>query len=761
VIAVLLLWFSLWGVSTDAAELLPLGDFSAKWEGMCHCHYRYGMADLHNHVTQSFYEKLSRDIRYQYRFHFMNHLFGHNIHVLLVPEDVEFPPKYLVNEECSLLDSVKDQSILVQSVLDSSDAPKLYSPQWESIEGKFTGKGIEAYFALENPVELTHRVDNARVWCEPTADFAVNGYSKILALNGIQWKAFTPSQYPLGTLDPLKFWNSVKSKWRLVETDSFGKPITGYQASATRNDSPSLGIKDSSPLAILPLAPLTGLRYFKVIHEDACAHYSKFEASFDDHLMIRFPPEVRVRVEPIPCSDFDKKLKIRIEFPGSLEGLETDVEVVLSGPSGEIDRRVFKIDAALDLEYPNPRVAGSYALKVSTRITGEPVTQSVSKTFSILPPELKIQAPSSAFVGAPVDFFADTGSAPIVPIRWKYRDEQQVLKNFSDTSNRIRLSWGDAGIYQVEADASWNEQCVARDTTQVEVQEIEPRVDLAVNTQNQDCDSGSPLEVRYHIDPGLVTVKAFTVDWFKNGIRVKSQSLLPTSGSTSFDPGHEPGDYRAEFRLKTEAKPGFEKTWVYSKSFVVAPLSPEAIDIVLSPYGKRDQAIDISWLRVGRGSNLSPPNTKVWTYRSETGQLLLGPMNADRWQKTWTERGSFPVSLETRWSNECVAKAQREIRIIGDLSVFVPNAFTPQGDRLNEVFRPVSLDVKDTRFLVLNRWGEILYRESAPDAEHLRGWDGTYGGKPAPDGVYVWKFEGSDYITKKPLQFTGTVHLLR
>jgi gliding motility-associated-like protein len=136
-------------------------------------------------------------------------------------------------------------------------------------------------------------------------------------------------------------------------------------------------------------------------------------------------------------------------------------------------------------------------------------------------------------------------------------------------------------------------------------------------------------------------------------------------------------------------------------------------------------------------------------------------MNANRWQKTWTERGSFPVSLETRWSNECVAKAQREIRIIGDLSVFVPNAFTPQGDRLNEVFRPVSLDVKDTRFLVLNRWGEILYRESAPDAEHLRGWDGTYGGKPAPDGVYVWKFEGSDYITKKPLQFTGTVHLLR
>lgn len=90
--------------------------------------------------------------------------------------------------------------------------------------------------------------------------------------------------------------------------------------------------------------------------------------------------------------------------------------------------------------------------------------------------------------------------------------------------------------------------------------------------------------------------------------------------------------------------------------------------------------------------------------------------------------------------------------------VYVPNAFTPNGNGLNDLFMPSTgfVDIVDYSFAVFNRWGELLYQTDDRNA----GWDGKYKGNKCEPEVYVWiltfKTASGQYIDRK-----GTVTLLR
>lgn len=67
--------------------------------------------------------------------------------------------------------------------------------------------------------------------------------------------------------------------------------------------------------------------------------------------------------------------------------------------------------------------------------------------------------------------------------------------------------------------------------------------------------------------------------------------------------------------------------------------------------------------------------------------------------------------------------------------IHVPNAFTPDGDGRNDVFRPVIHETVDQWELhIFNRWGELIFASGDPDA----GWDGNSQGQEAPQGIYNW-----------------------
>jgi len=89
--------------------------------------------------------------------------------------------------------------------------------------------------------------------------------------------------------------------------------------------------------------------------------------------------------------------------------------------------------------------------------------------------------------------------------------------------------------------------------------------------------------------------------------------------------------------------------------------------------------------------------------------------------------------------------------------LLVPNAFTPNNDGNNDVFKPILIGMKSLDvFMVYNRWGQMLYSGSGNDAA----WDGTFAGRKQETATYVWYAEGVDYLNNK-IKRKGSVILIR
>jgi gliding motility-associated-like protein len=106
----------------------------------------------------------------------------------------------------------------------------------------------------------------------------------------------------------------------------------------------------------------------------------------------------------------------------------------------------------------------------------------------------------------------------------------------------------------------------------------------------------------------------------------------------------------------------------------------------------------------------------------------------------------------------CVDSAYITVKVFKTSpQVFVPTAFTPNGDGLNDVFRPIAVGLtKIEYFSVYNRWGQLVFTTT----QNGKGWDGKIGGEEQPSGTFVWMVKGVDY-TGKPVFEKGTVTLIR
>ncbi|WP_317897424.1 DUF7948 domain-containing protein [Aurantibacillus circumpalustris] len=96
--------------------------------------------------------------------------------------------------------------------------------------------------------------------------------------------------------------------------------------------------------------------------------------------------------------------------------------------------------------------------------------------------------------------------------------------------------------------------------------------------------------------------------------------------------------------------------------------------------------------------------------------------------------GEYPVVLLVKNKWDCSDTAIQSIKIEPDFTIYIPDAFTPNEDGLNEVFKPVIRTSKFYHFSVFDRWGALIFETDQPD----KGWDGTYNGQPCKSDVYVW-----------------------
>jgi len=90
-------------------------------------------------------------------------------------------------------------------------------------------------------------------------------------------------------------------------------------------------------------------------------------------------------------------------------------------------------------------------------------------------------------------------------------------------------------------------------------------------------------------------------------------------------------------------------------------------------------------------------------------------------------------------------------------SLYIPSAFTPNSDRVNDVFVPVGQYIKNFEMYIFDRWGMQLYHTT----DIKQGWNGTVGGgTPVQEDTYIYKIlitdsEGNNHT------YVGNITLLK
>ncbi len=112
--------------------------------------------------------------------------------------------------------------------------------------------------------------------------------------------------------------------------------------------------------------------------------------------------------------------------------------------------------------------------------------------------------------------------------------------------------------------------------------------------------------------------------------------------------------------------------------------------------------------------------------------------------------------------NGCSDTSSRTIVVEpGFACVYVPNAFTPNGDGLNDVFTVNGEYLQDVQLRIFNRWGEMIFESSNPSG----GWDGTYKGQPLPADVFLYSVKAGSCndseLSQNDSHRTGSVTLIR
>lgn len=89
----------------------------------------------------------------------------------------------------------------------------------------------------------------------------------------------------------------------------------------------------------------------------------------------------------------------------------------------------------------------------------------------------------------------------------------------------------------------------------------------------------------------------------------------------------------------------------------------------------------------------------------------------------------------------CSASNLQTVNVYNPRKVWIPNAFTPDGDGVNDTFGPLNIeDYPGAKFSIFNRWGQKVFFSEGPTQNDFR-WDGRFLGQPQSADVYTWTVE--------------------
>lgn len=122
--------------------------------------------------------------------------------------------------------------------------------------------------------------------------------------------------------------------------------------------------------------------------------------------------------------------------------------------------------------------------------------------------------------------------------------------------------------------------------------------------------------------------------------------------------------------------------------------------------------------------------------------------------------GTYNVCLYAYNAANCPDSTCFDVMIDEDFVIYVPNAFTPNGDGMNDEFHVYGNDIDPENYhlMLFNRWGELIFETDV----YGTGWNGLMSnGLKAPNDVYVWRLKTEALSQEKYYDKVGSVTLVR
>ncbi len=160
-----------------------------------------------------------------------------------------------------------------------------------------------------------------------------------------------------------------------------------------------------------------------------------------------------------------------------------------------------------------------------------------------------------------------------------------------------------------------------------------------------------------------------------------------------------------------------------STSFSIYEIPPPVADFSFTP--------EVVYLNKGK-CRFNDESTPVvwwkWDFGDGSSILKQNPIH------TYFETGNFLVTLVVKDANDCADSISKYVPVREKTTLFVPNAFTPNANGLNDEFKAIGINVLDFEMYIFSRWGDQIFYSN--DIE--TGWDGTFKGDPVPVDVYTY-----------------------
>jgi gliding motility-associated-like protein len=159
--------------------------------------------------------------------------------------------------------------------------------------------------------------------------------------------------------------------------------------------------------------------------------------------------------------------------------------------------------------------------------------------------------------------------------------------------------------------------------------------------------------------------------------------------------------------------------------------------------------------------NIVNPLIQVWDESNGASEWLY-----DMGDGNLIKQASFPYefgdsglyritqTVHSNWG--CMDTTQSLFRVEFFNTRYMPEAFSPNGDGLNDRFAPIGRGIYSYSLKIYNRWGELIFDSE----EGEKSWDGTYRGKPVPIGMYTYQTTILNH-KKQKIHLHGSLTLIR